>query len=157
KDCSNLISLLSGFNPFPKSGRHFRPGAYRHYVEAWRGKSLTQLVLAYLYSGLSSACMGKAFYGCAILLDIWLSLHLKMDFSTNKADSHLRAYKQTSIYKIKDVLHFSEMMSIKTLHLRIWSERRSYLTYLPCSEFTFSSKALVSLTLKSRPCQGVDL
>src|SRR5262249_27119806 len=61
---------------------------------AWQGRSLAHPVLAYLYSGLSSACMGKSFYGCALLLDIWLSFHVKMDFGTNDSSEKLKTYFQ---------------------------------------------------------------
>src|SRR5262249_17887704 len=121
------------------------------------GNSLAQPVLAYLYSGLSSACMGKPFYGCALLLDIWLSFHVKMDFGTNDSSEKLKTYCQAPIYAIKDMLHYSKTMVIKALKLSSQADWRRFFVYLPRADFTFSSEALVRLQLKTRPCQGVDL
>src|SRR5262249_12458936 len=83
----------------------------------WLKKSLAQPVLAYLYSGLSSACMCKPFHGCALLLDIWLSFHVNMDFRTNDSSEKLKTYCQAPIYAIKDMLYYSKTMVIKTLKL----------------------------------------
>jgi len=124
---------------------------------AWQGKSLAQAVLAYLYSGLSLACLGKSFYGSIILLDIWLGFHLKMDFGVNDTDIIAKSYERSPIYKIKDTLHYIDTMVIKTLHVRTRTEWCKFLVRLPCSKFIFSSEVLVELKLKTRLGQGVDL
>src|SRR5262249_37455549 len=65
---------------------------------AWQRKSLTHVILAYLYSGLSSASLGKPFHGSVILLDIWLHLHIKMDFSKDETNSKIRTYTRCPIF-----------------------------------------------------------
>src|SRR5262249_45711397 len=116
-----------------------------------------QVVLAYLYSGLSSACLGGPFYGSIILLDIWLNFHLKMDFGMNKIDNRTRSYEQSPIFRIKDALHYSDKMAIKTLYMRNQTDWRRFLARLPYSEFIFSSEALAELKIKIKPKQGIDL
>jgi len=123
----------------------------------WQGRSLAQPILAYLYSGLTSASTGKAFYGSAILLDIWLSFHVKLDFSTEKDDKRLRTYDSALIFRIRNALHFSESMLVRTLKLHSREDWHKFFVYLPYCDFTFSSEVLATLELKSRPRQGVDL
>src|SRR5262249_15545918 len=107
--------------------------------------------------GLSSTCLGKPFYGCVILLDIWLHLHIKMDFSTDETDNRIRAYDQCPIFRIRDALHFTDSMIIKTLHVRGRSEWREFLNDMPRAKFVFSSEALNQLKLRVRLGQGVEL
>src|SRR5262249_43875917 len=66
----------------------------------WQGRSLAQPILAYLYSGLTAVSTGKPFYGCAILLDIWLNFHIKLDFGTGATDDCLRSYNTSPIFRI---------------------------------------------------------
>src|SRR5262249_40079912 len=114
-------------------------------------------ILAYLYSGLSSACLGKPFYGCVILLDIWLHLHIKMDFSKDETDNRIRTYDRCPIFRVRDALHYTNSMIIKTLRVRVGSEWREFLEDLPRVKFVFSSEALDNLRLKVRPGPGVEL
>jgi len=83
---------------------------------AWQGRSIAQAVLAYLYSGLTSASLRKPFYGCVILLDIWLSFHLKIDYGAPDIQT-AKSYERSPIYKIGKVLHYTDSMVIKTLKL----------------------------------------
>src|SRR5262249_5193767 len=110
-------------------------------MSACQGKSIAQAVLAFLYSGLSSASLGGPLYGSVILLDIWFSFHLKMDFGTSESDNRLRSYERRPIFRIRNVLHYSDKMAIKTLHVHNRTEWHRFLTSLPRSEFTFSSEA----------------
>src|SRR5262249_19129755 len=114
---------------------------------ACQGRSVAQAVLAYLYNGLSSTCLGGPFYGRVILLDIWFSFHLKMDFGVNESDNRIRSYERRPIFRIKDALHYSDKMAIKTLHVHNRTEWRRFLASLPCSEFIFSSEVLAELKI----------
>src|SRR5262249_8431048 len=124
---------------------------------AWQGRSLTHTILAHLYSGLTSASSGKPFHGSMILLDIWLSFHMKMGHYTDESDKNIRPYDRNPIFRIKDALHYTDKMIIKTTHVRSRSEWREFLSNLSVLEFLFFSEALTKLKLKTRPCAGVDL
>jgi len=80
-----------------------------------------------------------------------------MDFGTSEADGNTRTSERTSIFRIRDALHYFDKMAINTLHLHTLIDWRRFLVYLPRSKFIFSSKALVEFKLKTRPGQGVDL
>uniref|UniRef100_A0A1D1ZDA0 Threonine--tRNA ligase n=1 Tax=Anthurium amnicola TaxID=1678845 RepID=A0A1D1ZDA0_9ARAE len=123
----------------------------------WYGRSLAQPTLAYLYDGLSAACIGKPFYGNVLLLDAWLSFHVKFDFGVNDADPLLRPYDHTQIYVVRHTLHFTKRMVVKTRKLRSLEDWCRFFVYLPRATFVFSSEVLIKLEWKSRLCQGVDL
>src|SRR5262249_17627767 len=123
----------------------------------WQGRSLTHAILAHLYSGLTSASLGKPFHGSMILLDIWLSFHMKMGHYTDESNENIRPYDRNPIFQIKDALHYTDKMIIKTTHVRSRSEWREFLSNLPVLEFLFFSEALAKLKLKTRPCAGVEL
>src|SRR5262249_58041701 len=124
---------------------------------AWQGRSLTHVIPTHLYSGLTSACLGKPFHGSTILLDIWLSFHIKVGHYTDESDENIRPYDRNPIFRIKDALHYTDKMVIKTTHVRSRSEWRKFLNNLPVLEFLFFSEALIKLKFKTRPCAGVDL
>jgi len=120
---SQALSLcLVGLFFFPNYDDIFDQDHLGPIQSAWQGKSLAQEVLAYLYSGLSSTCVGKSFYGSMILLDIWLSFHLTIDFSANKAEVSARTYERSLIFRIKYALYYSDSMVLKTLHVCTWKD-----------------------------------
>src|SRR5262249_36771587 len=61
------------------------------------------------------------------------------------------------IFRIKDALHYTDKMIIKTMLVRSRSEWCEFLSNLPVLEFLFFSEALNKLKLKTRPGAGVDL
>src|SRR5262249_37827378 len=118
---------------------------------AWHGKSVAQTILAYLYSGLSLACLGKSFYGSVILLDIWLSFHLKIDYRAPDTKA-ARSYERSSISKISTALHYTNSMVVKT-----WScilelnGASSWLTYTHMNSSTAQKHSKISNTKSDQP------
>src|SRR5262249_36563130 len=152
-----LSLCLAGLFFFPNQNNILEDDFLGPMQGAWQRKPLTHAILAYLYSGLSLACLGRPFYGSVILLDIWLHLHIKMDFSKDETDSKIRTYDRCPIFRVRDALHYTDSMIIKTLRVRGRSEWREFLNDLPRANFVFSSEALDKLRLRVRLGQGVEL
>src|SRR5262249_7516888 len=124
-----LSLCLAGLLLFPNHDDILNQEHIGTIQSAWQGRSLAQPVLAYLYSGLTAVSTGKAFFGCAILLDIWLNFHVKLDFSTDATDQRLRSYDTSPIFRIRHALGFQEMMVVKTLKLRSREDWRKLFVY----------------------------
>src|SRR5262249_55932169 len=152
-----LSLCLAGLSFFPGHDDFLNEEFLGPMHGAWQGRSLTHAILAHLYSGLSSASLGKPFHGSMILLDIWLSLHMKMGPYTDESAENIRPYDWNPIFRIKDALHYIDKMVIKTLHVRSRREWREFLSNLPVLEFLFFSDALIKLKFRTKPCAGVDL
>src|SRR5262249_36802663 len=86
-----------------------------------------------------------------------LSFHIKIGHYSNESDDNIRPYDRNPIFRIKDALHYTDRMIIKTTHVRSQSEWREFLNNLPVLEFLFFSEALTKLKFKTKPCAGVDL
>src|SRR5262249_28229859 len=72
-------------------------------------------------------------------------------------DSRIRTYNRCPIFRVRDALHYTDSMIIKTLRVRGRSEWREFLNDLPRAKFIFSSEALDRLKLRMRPGPGVEL
>uniref|UniRef100_A0A1D1ZD79 Serine/threonine-protein phosphatase 7 long form n=1 Tax=Anthurium amnicola TaxID=1678845 RepID=A0A1D1ZD79_9ARAE len=147
-----LSLCLAGLFYFPKHDDFLDEEFLGPIQGAWHGRSLAQPILAHLYSGLSSACLGKPFHGSVILLDNWLSFHMKIGFS---ADTKTKSCNRSPIFRLEYALHCSDQMIIKTPNIRTRDQWRSFINKLLPRDFFLSSKALPKL--KTRPYAGIDL
>ena len=57
--------------------------------ELWNGRSISQAVLAYLYSGLTTASIGQRPYGSMIILSLWMDIHLRFRMGDAPTDSRI--------------------------------------------------------------------
>ena len=61
---------------FPSFVSFLHRSSLRIIRELWREKSISQVVLAFLYSGLTTASISQRPYGSMIILSLWMDIHL---------------------------------------------------------------------------------
>ena len=67
--------------------------------ELWNGRSISQAVLAYLYSGLTTASTGQRPYGSMIILSLWMDIHLRFRMGEALTDSRIFQTSTTFLFK----------------------------------------------------------
>ena len=73
----SLTICLVGSLLFPSSMSFLHRSCLMMIREIWNGTSISQAVLAYLYSGLTGAATGQRPYGSMIILSLWMDIHLR--------------------------------------------------------------------------------
>ena len=76
--------------------------------ELWNGRSISQAVLAYLYSGLTAASTGQRPYGSMIILSLWMDIHLRFRMGDAPTDSR--------IFKTSTAFLFKSLIGLKTAY-----------------------------------------
>ena len=67
--------------------------------EVWNGRSISQAVLAYLYSGLTAASISQSPYGSMIILSLWMDIHLRFKMGEAPTDSRIFQTSMAFLFK----------------------------------------------------------
>ena len=68
--------------------------------EIWNGRSISQAILAFLYSGLTAASTGQRPYGSMLVLSLWMDIHLRFRMGDAPTDS--RIFQTSTAFLVQD-------------------------------------------------------
>ena len=129
-----LTICLVGSLLFPSSMFFLHRSSLGMIRELWRGRSISQAVLAFLHSGLTTASIGQRLYGSMIILSLWMDIHLH--FRMGDAPTTSRIFQTSTAFL------FKSLISLKTAfaplaHLKTRFDWREFFKTMPSRHFLF--------------------
>ena len=102
--------------------------------EIWNGRSISQAVLAFLYSGLTAASTGQRPYGSMLVLSLWMDIHLRFRMGDALTDSR--------IFQTSTEFLFKTLIGLKTAyaplaHLKTRADWRDFFKDMQSRHFLF--------------------
>ncbi|MQL75983.1 hypothetical protein Taro_008353 [Colocasia esculenta] len=122
----------------------------------WEGERLRPAVLAFLYSGLTVASLGRPPYGSMLLLTCWTYLHFKFDLS-NEVSSSSRIFSKSLLKHLDNIVGLEGRVANRVPQLKTWADWRDHLRSMPRNAFTCTPAPLLTRDLQTQLALGVDL
>ena len=103
-------------------------------TELWRGRSISQAVLAFLCSGLTVASTSQRPYGSMIILSLWMDIHLR--FRMGEAPTPSRIFQSSTAFLFKSLIGL-KMAFAPLAHLKTRSDWQDFFKTMSSHHFLF--------------------